>query len=192
MDVDNSAAPRPGPLIHVMAARDGAVLCKTMPDAAKDLIRAFREDHAVLGRGFYELSTALRGRDLEAARAAARRLNEEAGPHIAFEELHFYPQLEPLLGKDEVARLYAEHGLGLGVVRRLLAAKQTAKLSEADYAALIEDSEVMERHITECGELFAAMGRIPVAQQERLLRELEELRRQKPSWLAHAETAQAP
>ena len=47
------------------------------------LLAAFREDHAILGRGFNELSCCLRAADILGAARAAREIDEEAGPHIA-------------------------------------------------------------------------------------------------------------
>ncbi len=55
------------------------------------LLEAFQQDHVMLGRGFNELSCCLRAGDPAGACAAARRLYEEAGAHIGFEEEDFYP-----------------------------------------------------------------------------------------------------
>ena len=68
------------------------------------LLAAFREDHAVLGRGFNELSCCLRAGDILGAGKAARRIYEEAGPHICFEEEDFYPALVPLAGRADGAK----------------------------------------------------------------------------------------
>jgi hypothetical protein len=62
------------------------------------LLEAFEQDHVMLGRGFNQLSCCLRAGDPTGACAAARRLCEEAGAHIGFEEEGFYPALVPLLG----------------------------------------------------------------------------------------------
>ena len=66
------------------------------------LLACFREHHAMLGRGFNELSCCLRAGDSVGAGRAARQIYEEAGPHICFEEEDFYPALVPLLGGLEV------------------------------------------------------------------------------------------
>jgi hypothetical protein len=154
-----------------------------MPD---DLFAAFREDHAVLGRGFHRLSSCLRSADMDGARRAARALNRDAGPHIAFEEKHFYPALIPLLGKADVDRLFREHGSGLSVVRALVEASDQASWSEPERRRMLQASEEMERHIAECGELFEALGRLPEEDQDRLLRSLVALRSEGPDWLSHA------
>lgn len=151
--------------------------------AANDpLFDAFREDHAILGRGFHDLSQSLRAHDIEAAKAAARHLDAVAGAHIAFEERHFYPALIPLLGANDVERLFGEHQLGLDVVHKLLALQAGETLSKPQWSALLKQSQEMEQHIAECGELFAAMGRIDAADRETLLQRLLELREAAPRW----------
>jgi hypothetical protein len=153
------------------------------------LTEAFHKDHAILGRGFHELSTCLRAGELARARAVAERLDAEAGAHIAFEEEQFYPALVPLLGEQDVQRMYSEHGPGFEVVRTLCELPADARLSEAERAELLRQAEEMEAHITECGELFGAMGRIPPEEQSALYQELLEWRRKHTGWREYAETA---
>ena len=153
------------------------------------LFVAFREDHAVLGRGFHDLSQSLRARDIAAARAAAQRVDELAGAHIAFEERHFYPALVALIGEDDVARLFEEHEIGLSVIEELLAAAAAQTLGDAQWRSLLERSQEMEQHIAECGELFGAMGRIPPGEREALHQHLLELRRAGPRWTDLADPA---
>ena len=47
---------------------------------------------------------------------------------------------------------------------------------------MLRDLEVMQAHVAECGELFGAMGRIPIEEQNALYRELLALREQAPRW----------
>lgn len=153
-----------------------------MSDAKSRLFGAFQEDHASLGKGFYEISTALRQGNIKGATTIAERMNREAGAHIVFEEEYFYPALVPLLGKDEVARLRGEHDDGLRVIRALTAVG--GDLSVEQKRTLLQASEAMERHIAECGELFEAIGRISVQDQVALCEELLRLRRERPEWIA--------
>jgi hypothetical protein len=157
---------------------------------ATALTDAFREDHAILGRGFHELSECLRAGDLAGARAVAERLDAEAGAHIAFEEEHFYPALLRLLGEQSVRRMYREHDLGLQVVCSLCQLSPGTQLSEDRRGELLRQSEEMDAHIAECGELFGAMGRIPPEEQEELFRKLVEWRRKRPAWRDYAEAAE--
>jgi len=147
-----------------------------------DLLEAFRHDHAALGRGLREISEHLRSGDLPAAKSCAERVDREAGAHIAFEEQFFYPALRRLLGDAEVDRLYREHGRGLAAVRALAALRETAAPGEADRRAVLQDLELMEDHVAECGELFGTMGRIPTEEQKTLHRELLALREKAPRW----------
>jgi hypothetical protein len=155
-----------------------------------DLFEAFREDHAVLGRDLHEISEHLRGGDLLAAKACGERVDREAGAHIAFEEQFFYPALRRLLGDAEAGRLYQEHGQGLAVVKALAELPEGATLSEAERRTMLLDSELMEAHIGECGELFGAMGRIPLEEQKALYRELLALREKAPRWTEFAAKAE--
>ena len=147
-----------------------------------ELLRAFREDHAILGRGFHRISSALRAGSKSEACAAAAQLNWDAGAHIAFEERHFYPALVPLLGEGHVKGLLEEHAQGLVVVRALRSLPTAAALPEEQRRELLRASEAMEVHIAECGELFEAIGRISEAEQAALLDELLKLRAEQPAW----------
>lgn len=147
-----------------------------------ELLRAFREDHAVLGRGFHRISSALRSGSEAEACAAAAEADRDAGAHIAFEERHFYPTLVPLLGADHVEGLMTEHAEGLAVLRALGSLSAAAALPEERRRELLRASEAMETHIAECGELFEAIGRIPEAEQAALLDELLRLRAEHPAW----------
>ncbi len=150
-----------------------------MPPDENNLFKAFREDHALLGKGFHDLSQALRADDRQLAAQIARTLNEAAGAHIAFEEEHFYPALARLLGADEVQRMSDEHRGGLEVVRALAHLREDTPL---DPQGLLRHSEAMESHIAECGELFEAMGRIPPREQDDLYEALVEWRSKRPRW----------
>ena len=154
----------------------------TMNARPSALFDAFKEDHAVLGRGLHEISEYLRGGDLLAAKACGDRVDRQAGAHIAFEEQFFYPTLRRLLGDADVDRLYHEHGQGLSVIKALARLPEGAPLSEAERRTMLQDSEVMEAHVAECGELFGTMGRLPPVEQDALYRELVALREKAPRW----------
>ena len=158
---------------------------KCMPKTAQpknQLFDAFREDHARLGKGFFELGQSLRAGDLGRAQAIARRLDAEAGAHIAFEEHHFYPRLRPLLGDADVDRMAAEHKIGFEVVKTLERQPAGEELSTNTRTKLLRDVEAMSTHIDECGELFGAIGRLDAAEQQSLLDELRAWRQKGPSW----------
>jgi len=161
-----------------------------MAEENADLFSAFAEDHAFLGKSFHELSQALRARDPDAARRRAARLDREAGAHIAFEEVNFYPTLASLLGEAEVQGMYQEHRAGLDVVQRLCELAPGSKLSEELRTRLLRDSEAMETHIAECGDLFEAMGRLTPSEQENLHTALVQWRLKRPSWRRYVAAAE--
>jgi hypothetical protein len=141
------------------------------------LLEAFQQDHAMLGRDFNELSCCLRAGDAAGACTAARRLYEEAGAHIGFEEENFYPALVPLLGEEAVRQMYQEHCCGFDVIHTLLSRGPDLPLHRDLGKRLLAQSELMEGHIAECGELFTALGHIPLADQQALYDKLIEWRR---------------
>jgi hypothetical protein len=154
----------------------------SMNGCTSPLFDAFHSDHAELGRGLYEIETELRGHDIEAAKAAAERLDRDGGAHIVFEEQYFYPALRRLLGGEVVDRFYREHGEGLDLIQSLVQIPAGDQLTDKQRRELISDAEVMERHVVECGELFGAMGRIPPEEQKALHAELLRLRELAPRW----------
>lgn len=156
-----------------------------------DLFEAFREDHAVLGRGLHEISEHLRGGDLVAAKACGERVDREAGAHIAFEEQFFYPALRRLLGDGKADQFYHEHSRGLSVIKALVELPAGTTLREAERRTMLQDAELMEAHVAECGELFGAMGRIPLEEQKALYRELLALREKAPRWTEFAAKTEA-
>lgn len=159
-----------------------------MQQIKDNLFTCFREDHNVLGNGFHQLSERLRTGDTAGACAVAQRLDGAAGPHIAFEEEAFYPRLASLFGQQEADRMYGEHRQGLAVIRALINRDTAEPLDKPSCERLLAQSEAMEAHIADCGELFEAIGRIPPEEQEALHRSLLDWRRRQPTWTAYAET----
>lgn len=152
-----------------------------------NLFTCFREDHKVLGSGFHQLSERLRAGDTTGACNVAQRLDDAAGPHIAFEEEAFYPRLALLFGQEEASRMYDEHRQGLAVIQMLVDHKTAEPLDNQARDRLLEQSEAMETHIADCAELFEAMGRIPAEEQQILHQQLLAWRRQQPKWTRYAE-----
>ncbi|MGA8291465.1 MAG: hemerythrin domain-containing protein [Rhodoplanes sp.] len=130
-------------------------------DVFAQLLEAFRHDHVMLGRGFNRLSYCLRAGDAVGAYAAACKLHDLAGAHISFEEEEYYPALIPLFGEETVRRMRQEHCCGVDVISTLLGRGLDLPLHPDLTARLLAQSEVMEEHIAECGELFAALRQIP-------------------------------
>ncbi len=153
-----------------------------MSHSGQDLVAAFHEDHKTLGSDLHKLCLCLRSRNLEKARLVAERIDSTAGAHIAFEEEAFYPLLKETLGADEVERLYREHDRGYAVVRRLRDAVATDCFTEKDWNGLVADTEAMETHIAECGELFAAIGSLAESRQQTLYDRLVDWRLRRPNW----------
>ena len=153
-----------------------------MSKASNKLFDAFREDHAILGRGFQDIATCLRSGDIDGARETAARMDMEAGAHIVFEEEHFYPALSRFLDSAEIDEMYAEHETGRSVIEALLAMDDGAMPDAGARAALLAQAETMAHHIAECGTLFGAMGGLASEEQDALHDALMRLREMVPRW----------
>ncbi|MGD2133728.1 MAG: hemerythrin domain-containing protein [Maricaulaceae bacterium] len=159
-----------------------------MPDVTKELFDAFQKDHATLGRGLHQIGSRLRGGDMAGARDAADELDRAAGAHIAFEEHDFYPALAPFLDDDEISQLYREHRDGQATVKDLMGLDPAASIDKQRREGLLEHVEAMERHVSECGELFGAMGGLDSDAQAALLEKLDTWRAKAPRWTEITQT----
>lgn len=154
------------------------------------LFEAFKEDHALLGRGFFELGQSLRAGDKTEIQALARRIDQSAGAHIGFEEEDFYPALAKVTDQDDITRFHHEHGEGFEVLQRILAWDEETELSQAVRGALLAKVLIFEDHIAECGEMFGLLGGMTPAEQARLFDRLQHWRALEPSW-SQVETEKA-
>lgn len=146
------------------------------------LFEAFRQDHALLGRGLFALRGALVAGDLKRTKEAVEKLDREAGAHIAFEERDFYPALKPFLSQAEIDDMYRDHARGFALISELEKATKSELLDPVQQSALIAQIEDMETHVSECGELFGAMGGLSQQEQKLLLERLNYWRQQAPRW----------
>lgn len=145
------------------------------------LFDEFHKDHAVLGRLLYELRVAISDRDIGEARRIADQLDRAAGAHIAFEERAFYPALAPVLGQDEIDRMLREHQLGPVLIQDIFQLAEDPK-HEATLKSAVDALETLEAHVSECGDLFGAMGALSDDEQKRLLKQLKDWRERAPRW----------
>ncbi len=153
-----------------------------MTQIKEDLFTAFHEDHAAFGRMLHDLRTKISADDLGAAKALAKRLDKKAGAHIAFEESDFYPALKPFLSEQEVDEMYKEHAQGLSMVQCILNFSRSGKLDPSRRNSLIKDIERLETHVSDCGELFGAMGGLSLVRLQELWERLNYWRKKAPCW----------
>ena len=161
-----------------------------MSQVKQTLFDAFRQDHATLGRGLHRLRERLVAGDLAGIREAADRLDREAGAHIAFEEEDFYPALERFLSRSEIEDMYREHADGAALVRQAKTIERDT-FSPEQQSSLIRRVDAMEEHVSECGELFGAMGGLTPAEQDALFARLRTWRDQRPTWSDYAASPKA-
>lgn len=157
-----------------------------MSEIKQRLFDAFRADHAVLGKGLYELAARLRASDVAGARQAADNIDNKNGAHIAFEQSDFYPALAPFLSAPEIDSMYIDHTEGQQMLKQVQSMSEGELQDKQRQQQLIEAVEHMETHVSECGELFGAMGGLDDAEQQHLLERIEYWRKQAPLWTSLA------
>jgi hypothetical protein len=141
----------------------------------------FVEDHRKMTMGFYRLRQSLEAGDWPEARRLARDIDRDVGPHIEFEEALYYPRLKPVIGAENVARMYGEHQIGLGLIREIEAlgpdtpGKQTC-------SRLADRCRQMLDHALSCGTLISHLTDLPPEEQADLLDRLEEIQGRRARW----------
>ena len=159
-----------------------------MTEIKQRLFDAFKADHTLLGSGFHTLATCLRDDDIAGAKAIAAKIGIEAGPHITFEEEAFYPALKRFLGQDDLDAMYLEHNNGRALLETVLRLDESVELTEARKQTLLAEVNKFETHVSECGELFGAMGGLSDTDLQHLLEKLISYRLQAPNWLSSQTT----
>jgi len=151
-----------------------------------ELFDAFRQDHAVLGHGLHQLRSYVVAEDIPRLKTAAQDLDKAAGGHIAFEEEDFYPALKAFLSDDEVEEMYADHARGAETLTIIAALDSDAALQATQQQQLLARIDEMEEHVSECGELFGAMGGLDEAGKANLMDRLTYWRERAPTWTGFA------
>ncbi|WP_114520769.1 hemerythrin domain-containing protein [Altererythrobacter sp. ZODW24] len=153
-----------------------------MTEINKELFKEFRHDHAVLGRGLHKLRAMIVSGDVSQLKAASVVLDKIAGSHIAFEEEDFYPALAAFLSTEELDSMYAEHSHGAATLDAIAELDQSEDLCPEMRTQLLERIDEMEKHVSECGELFGAMGGLDEVKKARLLQNLRRRRKGASPW----------
>lgn len=150
--------------------------------SASQLEAAFLEDHRRLMRGLKGLLRALESTDDVSAVRLARELDEDAGPHMAFEEEVFYPRVAETRGQDFVDGLIAEHAVGQRAINALVENATSTRLTEDERNQLIEDVRLALRHALSCGTLLSEIRRSEPERERREIERLTELRDRGERW----------
>jgi hypothetical protein len=153
-----------------------------MPGHLNPLQRAFLEDHRHLTRGLTNIVGSLERGDEAGARREADILDRNVGPHMAFEEQVFYPELSRILGPEPVSHLYEDHDVGKHAVQKLLEGAGAGTLGEQERTELLADLRGMLEHAEGCGTLLSHLEGLRPERLERLMAALVELRSQGIRW----------
>lgn len=156
------------------------------------LSQAFQFDHARLAQLSGNLRRALSNRDIIGARNIANDLDREAGAHIAFEEIDFYPALKPYLPEQDIEKLYLDHVAGLVTIEFILDDGPSQEIDERQFNMLIERIKAFEMHITVCGKIFTSMEALSSLRLQDLWERLVYWRRKAPRWTEIGERQLAP
>jgi len=155
-----------------------------MTEIKNKLFNAFKADHALLGSGFYTLATCLHNKNISDAKSVATKINIDAGPHIAFEEEVFYPTLKRFIKQQELDEMYSEHKLGRALLEKVLSIDESAHLQDAIQKELLAQIDVIESHISQCGELFGMMENLNESEMQYLYDKLTDYQLLAPHWLS--------
>jgi len=154
------------------------VLTKTK----KDLFAAFQEDHTLLREKLHRMREALAQSDFATALQIGEDINLISGAHMAFEEFDFYPALRKFLTQGEVFRMYLEHADGLALIGDVLSTNLDHPPTESEMLQMFGRLQVLEHHVSDCGDLFSALNGLEPVELERLYNRLLEWRVKAPKW----------
>ncbi|TWU50564.1 hypothetical protein Poly51_38560 [Rubripirellula tenax] len=153
-----------------------------MTHAWKQLQRAFVEDHRTLTQGYLRLLRLLDEGEFAKAAVEARRLDELAGPHIAFEEAFLYPKVGESRGEDYTGKLYAEHAQILDALIELRGLDADSDLSNEAAQSLKQRLQHGLDHAATCGTLLSHLKALPPDQQDQALHQLLDFRMRGTAW----------
>ena len=153
-----------------------------MSRANNELLQALRDDHAMLAAGLHELNTRLRASDYLGARDVAQRVDIESGAHIAFEEMDFYPALAPFLADKEIDQMYQDHVRGEMLIQRIASLDVDSNLTAQERNDMLQQLQKIQVHVSECGEVFSALGNLAADEKCVFLESLRHWREVAPRW----------
>ena len=145
-----------------------------------ELETEFLADHKKMTRAFRDLIDAVNVNDVEQFRGIANQLNAIAGPHIAFEESVLYPRVDQNSSKAVSSKLCDEHDTARSAIGRLI--QQSGPLTDEDRKLVVEQLQVGFKHAVACGSLLSHLTVATNQEQQQMLAELKEFRRQKRLW----------
>lgn len=147
-----------------------------------DLQNAFLSDHRRLIQSMTALRAALESGEDQRARELANEVDLIAGPHMEFEEQHFYPFLKPRIGKQRVLRFYREHAEGKRALTLLLDAPTDVPFEDELRQRALAGLDTALQHALGCGAVMAEIHGLDPLQQTDLLRELQVARERGRRW----------
>lgn len=144
------------------------------------LVREFLDDHRKMSQLMLHVVVSLEIGNLDEATAAAEKLDQIAGPHIAFEETELYPRIsgEKLIS-DTTRQLCDEHREALMALKALLEDPQP---DEEQLAKILGGLKTGVRHAEHCGSMVSLLAALPEPEQSDSLARLLELRREGKPW----------
>lgn len=149
-----------------------------MPHTATALEREFVRDHQVLTQGFSQILGALEENNWTSAVEAARKVNREAGRHIAFEEAELYPRVAQQRGADFSRQLVEEHRIATDAIRFLLQHPTPDDVQPEERMELIDEVQTGLDHAISCGTLLSHLTVLDAETQQKLLDSLEQCRKE--------------
>ena len=144
--------------------------------AKNSLKREFIKDHQKLTRGFAQIIKAVKDCKWSDATAAAKKLNREGGPHIAFEEDVLYPRVAQSRSERSVRHLYEEHQDAIAAIQFLSTHSEGADIAPDTKVELVNKLQTSLDHAVSCGTLLSYLTVLDESVQDELLAKLEQHR----------------
>ena len=144
--------------------------------AKNSLKQEFIKDHQKLTRGFAQIIKAVKDCKWSDATAAAKELNREGGPHIAFEEDVLYPRVAQSRSEQSVRHLYEEHQDAIAAIQFLSTHSEGADITPDTKVELVNKLQTSLDHAVSCGTLLSYLTVLDESMQDELLAKLEQHR----------------
>ncbi len=141
--------------------------------ASSPLRELLARDHRRSRKLLKGIKTALAEQQIGRARQMAEALNQDAGPHVHFEERFLFPALEPWLGPTCVLALAGAHREAAVEVQRLVESLRRRRRKQDEILRLLDS---FHSKIALCDKVLAAIANLPVERQDELVAALERLR----------------
>lgn len=147
-----------------------------------ELEKEFVVDHRETTRALQNLKVALTGEEDDVVRKAAERLDQIAGPHIAFEEQWLYPLVAKSRGEGFRQHMTGEHDEVVLALSQIRACDGLASVPSSQKSQWQRSLQTGLDHVVTCGTLLSHLSVLKESERDEMLQRLRELRAKAELW----------